>query len=310
MVNQIHVEALFDCIDASATLLYKTYGTPYLEGVVKTCENIIANEVEDSYKEIQSDLEGFIAEIEEIEFHKEEIRKAFQFACLKGFKHANVSNQMITPETIGIFFEYLISKLYQKTNLVILDPLVGTGNLITVIANHLKDKVTLVGVDWDQQHYQLSSALFDMLGYGDQVFYQDTNTFTYAPIDLAVADFSGINEDETYQIIKHHGDHIVPGGFMLGLLDGALVKQEVLIKQAKQLNQIWSLFGLIQLPKGLSKTDSKAIVIFQRKGEQVFQPKKFLLAELPDFKEKEAFKNVINQLNHWFRNIEFYKIGE
>jgi site-specific DNA-methyltransferase (adenine-specific) len=101
MIDQKRIEILFDCFDESATLLYTKYKLPYLEGLVKTCENIIANSVEEEYQEIAFELQTFLDKVSDIEFNKEEIRKAFQYACLKGFKHANISNQMITPESVG-----------------------------------------------------------------------------------------------------------------------------------------------------------------------------------------------------------------
>jgi len=309
MVNQERVEALYDCLDESAILLYKTYKLPYIEAVVKTCENIIANSVEDEYYNIKDDLEASIAKIADVEFSKEEIRKAFQYACLKGFKHANISNEMITPETIGVFVNYLISQLYVKENLRILDPLVGTGNLLAIIANSLSGKNEIIGVDDDLDAYKLSSALFDMLDFGEQVYYQDTKSFVIHPIDLIVSDFSGIKEEDVYSIIGHHSKNVQEGGFLVGIFDLDVVRDDVLVRQAKVLNKLWKLFGYIKLPDNISKNSKKVIVIFQRDGKQVIQPKQFLLVELPDFTNAKAFKKVINQLNSWFKNTDFYKLG-
>lgn len=310
MLNQEHVETLYDCLDESATLLYKTYKMSYIEGIVKTCENIISNSIEEAYVQIKPELQGFIDQVSNISFDKEEIRKAFQYACLKGFKHAKITNQMITPETIGIFYNYLISKLYTKKNLLILDPLVGTGNLLTVVANGFGKPVQIIGCDKDLNSYKLSNALFDMLGYGEQIFLQDTLSFKCLLVDLIVSDFSGIVEADVYHIIGHHGANIKAGGFLIGIFDESVVSNDVLINHAKDLDGIWSLFGLIKLPENLTKNYPKSIVLFQRNGESVTKPKKFLLAELPELSNKEDFARVISQLNYWFKNIEFYKLGE
>ncbi|MBI9008887.1 MAG: hypothetical protein JEZ05_02540 [Tenericutes bacterium] len=310
MINQEHIEALYDCFDESAVLLYKTNKMPYLEGVVKTCENIMAHTIEDTYSDIKTELMTIIDKVSGIEFNKEEIRKAFQYACLKGFKHGNISNQMITPETIGVFINYLISKLYSKSHLDILDPLVGTGNLITYIANNTTKKTNIFGVDLDIDSYKLSTALFDMLGYGEQVYFQDTLTFRCPPMDLIVSDFSGILEEDVYNIIGHLSENIISGGFLVGIFDGEIVKDEVLVKRAMDLNELWKLFGFIKLPTTLLKNTEKVIVIFQRDGLEVIQPKNFLLVDLPDFNDQDSFKKVISHLNVWFENTEFYKLGE
>lgn len=310
MINQENIEALYDCFNESAILLYKTYKTPYLEAIVKTCENIMANSIEDSFADKRAELKTIIEKISDIEFNKEEIRKAFQYACLRGFKHGNISNEMITPETIGVFVNYLISKLYIKTKLNILDPLVGTGNLITYIANNITQTANIFGVDFDSNSYKLSTALFDMLGYGEHVYFQDTVTFKCQPMDLIVSDFSGVSEEDVYNIIGHLSENIIGGGFLIGIFDGETVKDEVLVKHAQGLNNLWKLFGFIKLPENILKKSEKVIVIFQRDGLDVIQPKKFLLVDLPDFNEHEDFKKVINSVNIWFENIEFYKLGE
>ena len=310
MINQDNVELMFDVLDESALILYEKYKTPYLEGVIKTCENIVSNSVEIIDDDIKVELLSKIKKISNVTFQKEEIRKAFQFACLKGYKHANISNQMITPETVGIFINYLVTKLYNKKKFNILDPVSGTSNLIACVANHLDEDVNLFCVEKDLLSYKLSLTLLELLGYGEQVFYQDSSTYLSPKMDLIIGDFSGISEKEIYSLIKHHGNNIIDGGFFLGVFDDLTVSEKVLIKHSKDINEIWKLFGLIKLPKGILKNQSKSIVIFQKTGELVIQPKRFLLVDLPEFSNKEDMKIVINHINDWFKNTEFYKLGE
>ena len=310
MINQDNVELMFDVLDESAIILYEKYKTPYLEGIIKTCENIISNSVETDDEDINVELFSKIKKIFSKDFQKEEIRKAFQFACLKGYKHTGISNQMITPETIGIFINYLISKLYVKKTLNILDPITGTSNLITCIANNTDKVVNLIGVEKDVLSYKLSSAIFDLLDYGDKVFCQDALSFKSPLMDLIVADFSGIEEKLVYSLIKHNGINIVEGGFLIGIFDEEIVNDKILIKYAQDINSVWKLFGLLKLPEGILKKQKKSIIIFQKNGKLVIQPKKFLLVDLPEFSNKEDMKVVIDHLNDWFQNIEFYKLGE
>ncbi|MBN2540953.1 MAG: hypothetical protein JXB08_05440 [Bacilli bacterium] len=308
MINQSNIETLFDCFDASCTLIYETYKLPYLDGMIITCENIMANSVEDKYQEIKPQLEEIISTVSSIEFQPEEIRKAFQFACLRGFKHASITNQMMTPETIGVFIHYLVTKLYLKQDLQILDPLVGVGNLITSIANNLDGETSLVGVDSDNEMYRLAAALFDILGYGDQVYFQDTLTFRYPESDLMVTDTSGLDADTIYNIIGYHASNIISGGFLIGVFDEQTVDPNILIEKSEKLKHLWKLFGMVNLPESLTNNQKKSIVLFQREGEDVIQPNRFLLVDLPDFNNQKEMKHVINQLNDWFQNTEFYKI--
>lgn len=309
MINQKHVEQLFDCLDQSATLIYSTNKMPYIEGLIKTCENILAHAVDDQFESIKIDLLSYIDDISEINFAKEEIRKAFQYACLKGFKHGQISNQMMTPETLGVFINYLITKLYAKPARSIIDPVVGTGNLLTSIANQMNERPELIGVDNNALFIQLSSALFDMLSYGDKTFYQDTLTFHYPPAELMVGDFSAIDSTKVYEIFRHHSQNLVSGGFMIAIVDQEVVEQTRLIAEAKAMHGLWHLFGLVQLPPDLFKAGSKSMMIMQKPGINVQKPTRFLWLELPSFQDQDAFKNVISQLNHWFSNTEFYKLG-
>ncbi len=308
MVNQSNIEALFDCLDESATLLYKTYKLSYIDGVVEACENIMSNSVNEEHESIKDELMSLIQKIDTIEFNKEEIRKAFQYACLRGFKHEGISNQMITPDTIGIFINYLISKLYDKQNLLVLDPVLGTGNLITTIANNSDKNMTIMGVDSDSLANKLSNALFDMLDYGDQVYFQDTLMFKCPPTDLLVGDYSGIPSETIFKMISHHASNIISGGFHIGIFDEQKVTPEILVEKSKGLNEHWNLFGYIRLPESMFKNDKKNLVIFQRAGKEVTLPKKMLLVDLPPLSDQTEMTKIISQLNDWFKITQVYKL--
>ncbi len=310
MVNQENIERMFDVLDESASILYEKFKTPYLEGLIKTCENIKSNSMDVEDEEIALALLSKIKSISDVDFSKEEIRKAFQYACLRGFKHVGLSNQMITPETVGIFLNYLITKLYNVKHLNVLDPVCGTGNLIVTIANHSNMEMDIVGVDQDFTSYQLSSALFDMLDYGDKIYLQDVLSFTSPLMDLIIGDFSSIQHKKYYEIVKHISNQLVEGGFILSIVDEEVASDKHLINNAKDLSDDLILFGLFRLPKDILKNQSKSILLFQKKGPKVIQPKKFLLVDLPEFSNKEEMLIVINQINDWFKHTEFYKLGE
>ena len=310
MVNQTNIEKLFDVLDESAIILYERYKLPYLEGLIKTCENIISDSVNEDFTEKSEILRDKLDRLKDIEFQKEEIRKAFQYACLKGFKHKNITNQMITPDSIGIFLSYLIDKLYLKKKLTILDPLVGTGNLITTIANQREDDVNLIGVDNEMNSYMLSQALFDMLGYGDKVFYQDTLTYSGPESDVIVTDFSGIEMDEIFKIIKHQRNNIADNGFLMGIIDNNFFDDDKLSEFINEVKQEWHFFGLVVLPKQFFKYHGKSILILQNIGEGFIKPKTFMMAEIPSFEKKEEMLKVINRLNQWFKDTEFKRVGD
>jgi len=310
MINQDNVEKLFDLLDESATILYESLKIPYLEGLVKTCENILANSVEVENEEINKKLFSLISKVNKIEFKKEEIRKAFQYACLKGLKHQNISNQRITPESIGLFISYLVEKLYNLDKITILDPLIGSGNLIASLANNLEKDVQLVGVDKELTSYKLSQALFGMLEYGENVYYQDILTFKNIVSDLIVTDFSGIGQNATYDILKHLNKLLRDDAFLISVIDNTFFDDEKLKDFIYEVKEYWHFFGMIVLPKILFKNNEKSIFILQKIGKDFIKPKKFLVTELPDFNNESEMITVIAQLNDWFEKIEFYRVRE
>ena len=306
-MNEKNIEKFYDCIDQSAMLLYKHNKMPYLSGIVKTCENIMANEAVGEDKELNDKLNQLIQSIGDIEFNKEEIRKAFQYAVLKGMKHQNISNQMMTPESIGMLMGYLIQKLYDVPSFRIYDPLVGTGNLITSIANQLSQDVELIGVDHFGVSYELSQALFGLLGYGEHVFFQDTKTSKNIFADVIVSDFSAVPQAEIYDIINHQTMNIKPNGYFILMVDNAFFDALNIKTFVEEVNKQWYLFGMMVLPKEIFKVQEKTILILQDKGDHFIQPDSFMMVEIPEFKDVKALNYVITQLNQWFHKTKFYR---
>lgn len=310
MVDQKNVEKLFDCLNQSASLYYEKLKVPYLEGLIKTCENILANSVITDDLDLNKELMDLIKQVNNIEFNKEEIRKAFQYSCLRGLKHQGISNQMITPESIGLFFSYLIEKLYELSEYTIFDPLVGSGNLITSLANNLDKNVNLIGVDKEITYYKMAQVLFGMLEYGENVYCQDVLSFENIIVDLIVTDFSGVIQEDIYDIIKHVHSLLREDGFFLSVIDNQFFDDERIRDFIYEVKDKWHFFGMIVLPITIFKNNQKSIFILQKIGSKFIRPEKFLVADLPDFNDEVEMVKVINQLNDWFKKIEFYRVRE
>jgi site-specific DNA-methyltransferase (adenine-specific) len=308
MVKQDNVEKLFDVFDQSAILYYEKLKISYLDGLVKTCENILANSVESDLEDLNIKLIELMESIKDIDFNKEEIRKAFQYSCLRGLKHQNISNQMVTPESLGIFISYLVNKFYDKEDLLIFDPLVGTGNLLSGLANNLEKQVALVGVENDMIFYKLSQALLGMLEYGNNIYFQDILSFNNLESDLSVTDFSGVEQEKIYDIIKHIYSLLKEDSFFISIIDNTFFDDEKIRDFIYEVKDKWHFFGMIVLPESIFKNNHKSIFILQKIGKNFIKPEKFLVADLPDFSDQTEMVKVINQLNEWFEKIEFYRV--
>ncbi|MFO7969031.1 MAG: hypothetical protein R6U15_02825 [Candidatus Izemoplasmatales bacterium] len=310
MVNQENIEKLYDVIDQSAVILYDKYKISYLKGIVKTCENIHANSADFSDEEINEELVELLNSIKDIDFKKEEVRKAIQYAILKGLKHEKISNQMITPESIGVLMSYFIQKLYDKKTYRIYDPLLGTGNLLATIANQIDKDVELIGVDNFGVSYELAKSLFGMLGYGDKVYFQDTLTSNNINADVIISDFSAVQQDQIYKIIDHQLNNIKSDSYFIFMVDNTFFKALNVKEFIEEISENWYLFGMIVLPNEVFKNQEKSMVILQNKGENFIKPDSFLMAEIPSFTDKDGLNKVIVQLNNWFNKTQYYKVEE
>ncbi|MGD9909535.1 MAG: N-6 DNA methylase, partial [Candidatus Izemoplasmatales bacterium] len=251
--------------------------------------------------------------IEDVSFQKEEIRKAMQLAVLKGFKHTKTSNQEMTPDTIGILVAYLIKSFrLKKDPLVILDPIVGTANLITTVANQLERNVRLVGVDADNLKCELASIMFDMMDYGEEVFFQDTLTFYNVFADVILADFSYDEVVENrffpYEVIMHHHSNLSKDGLFFAVIFNDFFENELSASFREEMLAYYDILGLIKLPDTMFKSIGKSILILQNKQNE-FDEKQFLLADIPSFEDEDAFKKALNKINQWFDNHQ-KKLGE
>lgn len=315
MVNSKNIEAIFDYLDECGLILYEENKTPYIKGVIFGCELLLSDETNITISdESRRKIKKISKKIEEISFQKEEIRKAMQLSILKGFKHTKTSNQEMTPDTIGILVAYLIKSFrLNKDPLVMLDPIVGTGNFIATVANQLERNVRLVGVDADDLKCELASIMFDMMDYGEEVFFQDTLTFYNVFADVILADFSYDEVIENrffpYEVIMHHHSNLSKDGLFFAVIFNDFFENELSPSFREEMLSYYDILGLVKLPDSMFKSIGKSILILQNKQDYQENEKQFLLADIPSFEDEEAFKKSINKMNQWFDN-HHKKLGE
>ena len=133
-----HLELFYDCVDQSNDILYEAFHKSYFDLIEMTVQNILAGEVVCVCdEEAKNKLNQIYDQLVGVDFTVEDVRKAMQAIFLKGFKEMRILNGNTTPDTLGIFIAYLITKLNANKKITILDPLCGTGNLLHTVINHL-----------------------------------------------------------------------------------------------------------------------------------------------------------------------------
>lgn len=305
MINKLNIEIFYDYFDEIANLLYESHHKSYLEGMNEAFNYLLDDHFEDEYSEEEMMIFSEIkSKVSKISFDREEIRKSVQLGLLKGYKHAMIPNSMMTPDTIGLFMGYLIEKLYQEESLTsIFDPLIGTGNLVYTILNHMHKSLKVYGVDNDLLKCKLARNAGDLLDLDNEVFFQDTLTYYDQGFDLIVTDMP-LSSDKTnyfpYMVLNHHAEGLVEGGFMLALIENDFFEQKDSDIFKEEITKKCHIFGIIKLSETLFQNNPKSILILQKKGDRIKVPKKFLLVDLPSFNDIEDFNNTIITIDKWF----------
>ncbi len=309
MINKLNIEKFYDYFDSIANLLYSNYKLGYLEGMNEAFNFLLDDEFEGEYSlEDMAILKETKQSINDVTFEREEIRKGVQLGLLKGYKHQYSSNELLTPDTIGIFIGYLIEKLYKDEDLkTIIDPLMGTGNLVFTILNHLNKKTKIFGLDNDLLKCKISRNVSDLLEYDNEMFYQDTLTYFDQGFDLVVTDLP-VSEDDNeyfpYKVINHHLDSLKDGKYLFAIIENDFFEKKDSKIFKEEIDKKAYIFGLIKLSESLFKNNPKSILILRKFGESIQKPVNFLLIDLPSFNDLDNLDKTISQIDLWFEKRE------
>lgn len=320
------VEELFTLFNETAIVLQEEMSCTYLEALAETGENLFHSSIlqeelsELTVKRLKKQYEQVNLE----RFSKEEIRKAFQLAILKGMKENIQPNHQMTPDTVGILVGYLVSKFVQKAEYRLLDPAVGTGNLLTTVLNQQAQKnIESFGADIDDILIKLAYVNANLQEHSVRFFHQDSlEPLFLDPIDVVVSDLPvgfypndlraadyqiKAKEGHTYShhlFIEQSVKHTVPGGYLFFLIPNGLFESEQASLLHEYIKEHLIVQGLIQLPETMfkNKNAEKSILILQKKGENIQPPKEALLVQLPSLSSSTVMEKVLGKMDEWFKN--------
>jgi site-specific DNA-methyltransferase (adenine-specific) len=275
--------------------------------LIETGKNIIAQDVlnKEATPQQKEELMNIYHKLDDIDFNVEEIRKAFQLMVLRAFDEANLKPGDITPDTLGIFISYLINKLKGKVEkLKVLDPVVGSGNLLYSVANHLDCDLHLFGIDNVKDLCDIASIQGDLLNYEIEIFCQDTLNNPFKDIDIVVTDIPSYQvkafEKEyyfPYLCVLQHMASLKDDGYFIGIVPNDFFEHDEDGFFKENIVNYGSVLGVLELPINMFKADPKSIVIFTRKP---LESKKCLLVELASFSDPAALNKVLMQIEDWF----------
>jgi site-specific DNA-methyltransferase (adenine-specific) len=318
------VETLFGIIDDTSQLLREELACSYLEAVAETGENLFQDEVlQDELSELtKKRLHKKYEEIKIGSVENENIRKAFQFAILKGMKENVQPNHQMTPDSLGLFISFLVNKFTAGSqNLTVMDPAIGTGNLLTTVLNQMPHIETQsIGVEIDDVLIKLAYVGANLQKHQLQLFNQDAlEPLFIDPVDIVLSDlpvgyYPNDLRAQDYELRAKEGHsyahhlfieqslkHTKEGGFLFFIVPNGLFESPLSSQLQLFLKEKVNIQGFLQLPLSLfkNKSSAKSILILQKKKEGVKAPKEVLLSNLPSLSNQRALEDILAKIDQW-----------
>ncbi|WP_409270916.1 class I SAM-dependent methyltransferase [Neobacillus sp. SCS-31] len=317
------VERLFTVFNETSSIIQDELSCTYLEALAETGENlfhgtVLQDEISElSTKRLKKSYEAIRLEA----FSKEEIRKAFQLAILKGMKENIQPHHQMTPDSVGMLIGYLVLKFVRKQSFRILDPAVGTGNLLaTVINQQVQKQIEAAGLEIDDILIKLAYVNANLQEHSIQLFNQDSLQQVFIdPVDVVVSDLPvGYYPDDIraadYELAASEGHsyshHLFieqsmkltkPGGYHFFIIPNGLFESAEAPKLREYLKKNAHIQGILQLPLSMFKSSqaAKSILILQKVGDGTVPPKQALLAELPSLSNQAGTEKILAKINQW-----------
>lgn len=323
-MERTKVELLFEWIDNTTEIIEQHLNEPYLDSLVVALETLFYQGAEESMDDILSHkLNSALDRVNLEEYQSDDIRKAIQFAVLKGMKDNTQQQHLITPEAVALIVGYLAQKImHNQKDIRIFDPASGTGNLLTTVLSQFNERVDAYASEVDPTLIQLALVNANLQKTTVEFFHQDSlRPFLMDPVDLIVSDFPvGYYPDDiraaNYELKSDEGhsyahhlfleqsmNYTKPGGYLILLVPNIIFDSEESDKVHTYIQKNAHMVGVVQLPESAFKSEksSKCILILQKKGKNTEGPKQPLLVQLPSLKNTSAMEDVLGKMNNWFK---------
>lgn len=331
------MQSYFDKLNEANGLLKKSLRVSNIDSLAETLTNIsdgkvyVENDVPDN--ETVAKLEQLYQELKALSLTPAQLKQAITVAIIKSQKDDNTEvNKLMTPDAIGLIaslIAYEILTVQKKNSVNIVDPTVGTGNLLIEFIEQLKMldkfKINAAALDNDDALVGLAKSFSEVMNLNLDAYHQDSVAdWDITDIDMAIADlpvgYYPIDENAAKFQTKadkghSYAHHLLIEQTMNNLNDGGIgifiVPSQIFqTDQAKKLSE-WMvssvyLQAVLDLPATLfaSKEAQKAIVVLQKHGAGAKQVGNVLMGTIPDANNPKLFEGFKDQLQDWAKNFE------
>ena len=115
-VDNQKINQLTDLLDYASMIYFDEKESTYLECLSKVLESYMEEEDLPFDEEVLEKLNSVFVEIDKLELSIEELRRVFLLLSIKGFKHANFSLDLITPDAVSLIVNYLVDSLIKTVD--------------------------------------------------------------------------------------------------------------------------------------------------------------------------------------------------
>lgn len=322
---------MFQTFDQATEILQATLGSSYLDAFLENAENLVDGgqvRVEDGIpnEADQAKLAQLYQQLINHHFTAENMRQLVQLSMLKVTRKDQLpSNHQITPDSIGMLMAALASRILpDQDQLTILDPVVGSANLLTTMMNQLQEvngqTITGYGVDNDDLMLATASVNVALQKADVELYHQDAILDLAVPqVDLVVADLpvgyyplddntknyrTRAQEGHSFVhhlLIEQAMNYLKPGGFGMFLVPQALFQSDEALGLVEWIQSVAHMQGLLNLPQAIfaDQQAAKSILLLQRQGASAHQAPQVLLGTFPKLKDPQEFAAFMQKIDQW-----------
>ena len=319
-----------DCVQT----LQKALNVSFTEALVETFDNLeqgkikVENGAPDEKNVAELSKKYQALDYENIS--QKDKAQVFTFLTLKAVNDDGLdANQMPTPPAISTVVAMLMHKLLKDEKMEVVDPAIGTGNLLySVISqlkalNHSKDNYQLVGIDNDEEMLNLADVAAHLNNFDIELYCQDALMpwmcpnpeaivsdlpIGYYPIDENAKNFENqAKKGHSFahlllieQIIKN----LKPDGYAFLVVPKSILSGKIGADFMPWLTKKVYLKAIVELPDDMfrNKFNQKSILVFQNHGSEA-KPSEVLLTKLVSLKKEQSLIQFNEKLNEWYTKI-------
>ncbi|WEV40524.1 class I SAM-dependent methyltransferase [Lactobacillus sp. ESL0681] len=330
------IEDLFNKFTDCVEFLQERLNVSYSDALIETFDNLESGKIKVEMgapdKESVAILSQKYAELGYGQLSRATKVQLFTLLTLKAETEDSIdTNQMPTPPLISTVIALMMQKLLPNKQLTVVDPAIGTGDLLYSVINQLKGvnhssfQFKLTGIDNDEEILSFADIGAHLNDLKIDLYCQDAlNPWLIDSPDVVVSDlpigYYPVDENAKKFATKAQQGHsfahllfieqiiknLKPAGYAFLVVPQSILAGKVGADFMPWLTKKVFIRSIIELPDKMfkNKFNQKSILVFQNHGQEATNSEVFL-TKLDSTKQEEALVKLNVKLNEWYnKNID------